>query len=426
MIFASSRPSSAGIQPDGLVPAAVRCVGLAFLATVFSIVAYAQDAVMAVPQEVLVAPVQRAQSAPPPLSRPGGPPQTPFQIGPVSLRPHVLYRHVRAEGLQVAPGLTVDTDIDTVAAGLQADLGSNWTIDYTPTWTNYSTRLYRDTVDHLANLRGALAYENWALFMSETYSVASPILIETAQQTKQRSWATELGATYNFGPALQFRTTADLNEQYADITPDTREWSTTNWLTYRYSPHLDVAAGLGLGYVDIVALPDMQYQRYLGRINWRIAEKLVLSSEGGVERRQSRSAAVADMNNPLLQASLTYTPFATTQLVITHARAVANSFFQADLTKSSTWSTSLNQRLLEHLFLSSTYSRQTVDYTTITGLAGPPRGDRVRSFNARLMTAPMLKRWIAAVTYQRIQDRSNLAIFNFTSTQYGIELSCRF
>ena len=377
-------------------------------------------------EEPLIVPLARVQSFAPVESRPAGPPASPYSYGSFSLKPHLSYRFIRAEGLQVTPGQATDTEINTFSFGLQADVGPHWTLDYTPTWTSYTAKAYRDTLDHAANLRGATSYGNWAFHLSENFAVASPILVETASQTKQRTWATEVGTAYTFGPALQLRSIADLNERYADTEPDTREWSTTHWLTYRYSPQLDFGIGLGLGYVDIVAQPDMKYQRYLARFNWRLSEKLTLGAEGGVDLRQSRSAAAADMHDPILQATVTYQPFSVTKLTVGHSRAVANSFYDAQVTASNGWNANLEQRLLGKLFLNAGYNRQTVAYTGMSAISGPPRDDHLRNFNARLTTAPMLKRWTAALIYQRSQNRSSLALFDFTSSQYGFELGCRY
>ena len=245
----------------------------------------AQEAIFAPPQEQLAAPMLRLQDQPPILSRPSGPGDTPFQSGSLSLHPHLLYRYLHTTGLNFTPGQQVATDINTRSAGLLLDAGKHWTIDYTPTRTSYSASVYRDTVDHNLNLRGATVYDAWAFQFSEDFSASSPTLIETARQTKQKTWATQLGATYNLNSDLQIQTTAALNALYADLTPDTKDWSTTNWLSSKIEPGLDGALGLVLGYTDIAGRPDRTYEQYLARINWRFAEKLSLGIQGGLDVR---------------------------------------------------------------------------------------------------------------------------------------------
>ena len=380
---------------------------------------------MSGPQEALTAPESRQPDLLANQSRPLGPPVSPFNLGPVNLRPHLLYRYLHATGLPVSQGLQVATEINTFAPGLLLDIGQHWAVDYTPTWTYYTTPTMRDTHDHALSVRGATSYEDWGFEFSENYAKSSPTLIETAQQTDQVTWATRLGATYKYGANVTIQTIASLNELYTDISPDTRDWESMNWLTLQFNPQVEGALGLGLGYVDVVGSADLKYQQYLGRLNWHLSDKLKLGIQGGMDVRHSESASIGNVRNPLLQASLEYQLLDTTKLTLADARTVANSYFRDEVTDSSQWSVSLEQRLLGRLFLNTSYSHQRTSYTSVTTTTLSGRSDRVEAFNARL-TLQLLRRLTIATVYQSSRNHSSLAGYNYSGTQYGLELGCRY
>ena len=404
----------------------------------------AQDAVMAAPQSKLTAPLLRV-SGPPDQSRPADPSGTIFQRGPFSLHPHLMARYIYGLGLPTNGGRHVASVITTQAPGLLVDIGKHWTLDYSPTWTSYTARALKDTVDQSFSLQGAGEVQGLAVNFSENYAKSSPILIETGGQTPQRTWATQLGASTRIGNKTTFQTSASLNERYGEIIPDTRDWATMNWLTMQYSTRTQIGLGLGAGYSDIVGQPDATNERYLGRFNWNPTDKLKLALDGGVEVRHSRAAAAKDRHNPILTASLAYQPFPTTTLTLASARTVATAYFQNQVVEGSSWNLGLSQRLLEHFYLSAGYSHQVNDFQAITTVApivlpeNPPieplpnapiisrpgRSDRTESFNARL-TTQIFGHWTVAASYQRSNNRSSQKGFTFNTTQFGLEVGCRY
>ncbi len=396
--------------------------GLALLA--LAVAASAQETIMTTPQPELTAPIQRVE-APPLMSQPSGPGETPFQYGSWSLHPHLDYRYLHATGLAIARGQQVSSEINTFSAGLRVDAGTHWTFDYTPTWTYYSVSSYRDTFDQSASVIGATSYENWKFRISETYLSASPTLIETAQQTKVNNWGTQAGAIYNFSPDLKFDSTVGLNQRKADISANTRDWTTMNWLMATFRAKVDAGIGLGLGYTEIARAPDRSYEQYMGQVRWTITPKLSAAFQGGLDVRHSRASNSQDLRNPLLQASLNYQPFDTTKISLVASRTVSNSYLGNGVTKGSQWSTNLDQRLLGRLFWGVSYSRGETSYTIPSSFGVFDRSDRVRTFTNRL-TLQFLRRISSTVFYSTSRNDSNQTGFGFSSNQYGLELSCQF
>ena len=88
----------------------------------------------------------------------------------------------------------------------------------------------------------------------------------------------------------------------ADNFSSYNEWSTLDWLNYEFWPQLDAALGVGGGYDDEAASPDMTFEQFQGRVNWRATEKVSFQIHGGVEDRQILSGGTGHLINPVFDA----------------------------------------------------------------------------------------------------------------------------
>lgn len=344
---------------------------------------------------------------------------------------------MQSNGLPSGPGASVDTKIFTVSPGLTADIGEHWILSYTPSWVNYSAASLHDSVNQDVKLIGATTLGAWALNFSEGFASSRDILAETAEQTKQHTWATLLAASRRIGNRSSYEGSASLNERYAEKAPDALTWSTQHWLKSQVSPKVNAGLGVDLSYIDFTddKRANMKSVQYLGQLSWRPTNKLNLSAQGGLENRRSEAAGTGTMRSPTLQISLGYQPFEHTSLTVTDSRGVSNSYFDDTVTKNKGWSVSLSQRLLEKLRLNVSYGDQTSDYTTFGGSTAPAnsvagRSDDMKIFNSSL-SIQLFQRWTLAAIYHRSKNESKTAStiptnFNFTTTQYGLELSGRF
>lgn len=403
----------------------------------------AQDAVASIPQEELRTSADRMDpryEAERPLY--ASTPSANFQIGPVVLRPRLLYRYLNAEGLPLATR-RIASEIKTVSPGLEIDLGNHWSADYSPRWTWYTARALRDTVDHYVSLRGNVSLADWALNVSEDFASASPTLTETAIQTNERTWLTSLQGLRELGSFARLDLSASLAENYTELFPDTRNWSTQDWVMFHATPTLDWGVGAGAGYVEISAGPDMTFERYLARIDWRPTQQLSLTANAGEEHRRSRSATAKELKFPTVNAELSYRPFTMSAVRISYGRRIQSSYFREQVNQATGWTVGVQQRLLGHFYLSSDWSRQRSKYEATSTLTLPTtvgngndptapilvslpgRDDRVDTWVTRLTTT-ILKRISISATYQDGKNRSNQAGFTYTSKQYGFEVTCRY
>jgi hypothetical protein len=304
-------------------------------------------------------------------------------------------------------------------------LGDHWNLDYTPTWTFYSNNTFRDTFDQAASLAGGYTSADSSAGFSLSYLSASPVLIETGQQTHQVIYATGLNASRRLGS----RTLLDMGLSWTDRSADTftssRESSVSAMLHYQFSARVNAAAGLSAGYVNVSAGSDMTDTRPQVQIAWRPTDKVSVDAHGGVENRRFRAGGVSDLNNPFYGAAIRYQPVANTALTLGADRVVAPSYFAGLVTETTSWQAGLEQRLLEHFYLSAGFAQGKNSYIATENGVVAGRDDRYYSFNVRLHTT-WLRRGTIAVLYQNTHNTSNLSGFGFDSNQIGLEIGYRF
>lgn len=349
----------------------------------------------------------------------------PFRWGPVTLRPHPFYEFLYGSGILVNPGQSVDTTIQQISPGFLINVGSHLTLDYTPTLTLYSNNNFKNTFENAAGLTWGGAYNDWVFGASQSYAASSAPTVQTGTQTSQENYLTTVSASYNFNSKMSVDLGANQNFNFADQFDSYREWSTLDWLNYQFWPRLSVAAGIGLGYDDVQASPDMLFEQYQARIQWRATDKVSFQLHGGVEDRQFLSGGQSDLISPVFDGTIQYQPFEVTKLSLTAQRSVAPSYFQNQTTENTSFSGDLNQRLLENFYLDLTGGYEITKYTAAaTGIA-VNREDDYYFLNVKL-SCTFLKRGNVAVFYQLGDNSSTLAGYGFNTHEIGFQISYRY
>jgi hypothetical protein len=349
----------------------------------------------------------------------------PFQWGVVSLHPHFSYRFLYGDGIQASPSQQSTTSVHTISPGVLLNIGTHWTLDYTPTQTYYSNPVFKDTLDHAVSLLGGTSFQNWTLQFSQTYASSSAPLIETGRQTSEDNYGTAASAAYRFGNQMQLDTSLSYQARFSTAFPDSRESTFGERLHYQFSSRLDTSVSLDFGYVNMSVGTDMTYTRPAVQLNWKATDKITFNVQGGFENRKFRTGGANDLNSPTFGASIQYQPFTTTTLSFTANRGVAAAYFTNQITKNTGWTLNLQQRLFQHYYLSAGYSGQKATYVTTDPTLVAGRDDQNYSFNVRLSTA-FFQRGTIALLYQNGHNSSNRTGFGFSSNQVGLEVGYRY
>ncbi|MGA9779607.1 MAG: hypothetical protein WBS33_15175 [Verrucomicrobiia bacterium] len=356
-----------------------------------------------------------------PAGTPQEEPAQPFRYKFLTLRPHPDYSVLYANGILAAPGQPVNTVIQQISPGFRLDVGDYWILDYTPTWMVYSSRSFQDTFDQNVKLTGGTSFGSWVLGLSQSYSKSDVPEVETATQTHLENYVTALNGTYTINSKMSLDLAVNQNFSFAEQFQSYREWSTLDWLNYQFWARFNVALGVGLGYDDMETGPNMLFEQYQGRVQWRATDKISFHINGGLEDRQFLDSSTSDALNPVFGGGIQYQPFEHTKISLDAERVVAVSELQNEVTESVGLNGDLNQRLLGRLFLDLGGGYQHVKYVNSNGTPGPTRADDYSYFNTRLSTA-FLKRGTVAIFYQFSNDSSTQSGFGFASHQVGFEI----
>lgn len=372
-------------------------------------------------------------SAPPAASPSQGP--LPLQWGPVQFHPHLLYRFSYGDGIGSSPGRDSTTAIQELSPGLLFQLGSHWTLDYTPTLRFYSSRRFRDTVDHAVLFGGSTGYEDWSFGLSQGYSSSSQPLVETASQTDTETFSTSLNAVRQLSTKLSLELGLSQNLRYVDGGNSTNQlagsksWSTMDWLNCQFWPDFGAALGVGFGYDQPSAGSDMTYEQVQARIQWRPGDKVSITVNGGFENRQFLDSDEPDSLSPIYGASILYQIFESTSLSANVNRTVSPSYYQSQINESTDLNGSIRQRFFKKLNLDLTggYRQSSYRSTGRSGvvIANPNREDDYSYFNVRL-SIPFLKRGTLAAFFQASDNQSSANDYASSSRQGGFEVGYRF
>jgi hypothetical protein len=316
--------------------------------------------------------------------------------------------------------------VQTLSVGILGELGEHWSVDYSPTWTFYSSPAFRNTVDHTVSVQGITSFTDGNLQLSEQYSLTNTPRIETGRQTREETNTVSLTVNYRLGQKSRLELGLNQSLRYIQQAPNAYEWGTNVMYHYQATRRIDLAAGLAAGYVSVDPGTDMDYTRPQVRIAWRPTEKLSLDGHVGAEHRRFRKAGAASLNSPNYGVGAYYQPFTYTTLSLSGERTIAVSYFADQVNENTTWSIGLNQRLLQKLNFNASAGHTQTDYLPAGSSALlVTRDDTSTFYNFRLSTS-FIRRGTVGVVYQHTRNNSSVSGYSFRSNQFGVEIGYRY
>ncbi|HEY1793814.1 MAG TPA: outer membrane beta-barrel protein [Opitutaceae bacterium] len=350
---------------------------------------------------------------------------TPVEAGPFKFLPHLLYRFLYGNGIQPQPGFQATTGVSTFAPGILVDMGTHWTLDYTPTWNWYSNHVFTDSVDQEAALNGGAQLSDWVLQAGQSFTTSHNPLVETGMQTEEKDYLTTFDAQHQVAPGLLLDLGLDQDVRLAAGFPTSRAWDNADWLRYRVAPKVVVSAGAGAGYVTVSEGPDQYYFTPEAQVSVEATDKTSFDATVGYQSRTFIEEPRLRHDSPVFQADIVNRPTETTKITLSGSKQVAVSYFVDETTQTTQWDFKVDQRFLQHLFLTADLGEEYVDYLSTLTQSDTVRDDHDLLLNVRLGTT-FLGRGSFALLYARSHNDSSLAGYSFTSNQVGFEVSYKY
>jgi hypothetical protein len=360
-------------------------------------------------------------------------PRAPLQWRNVVFKPHVTYRFVYGTGIPLHTNVSKtnvntsarqskDTVIQTFSPGMLVALGDHWTVDYTPSLVIYSDSEFDNVVNHLASLGGQTTYEDWNFGLNASANLTSDPQTETGTQTEQQSYNGAFTASRALSGSLSMDLSARVNVRETEAFANSRDYSTLNWLNQQIGPNIGIGLGLGGGYRDVDEGTDSTYEQVRGRFLLNLTGKISLSLNAGAEIQQYVGQDGGSVVTPIFGASLRYQPFEPTAIRVSADRSVGSSYFENQTTETTTLSVELSQRFLRRLNASLQGGYTLNSFRASTADAEIGREDTHTFVMASLGTA-ILKRGSVMIFYTHSENVSDESNFDYSSDQYGVQLS---
>jgi hypothetical protein len=345
----------------------------------------------------------------------------------LTVRPHFDYQFIYGTGIQSSTNQSQKTIIQTFTPGVLILLGKHWTLDYTPSFVFYSDNAFSDAWNNALTLSWHSSYEDWNFGASFGMNFSNNPQTETGQQTEEQNFSTSFTASHQLNHDLSVDLSAATDFSSANGFNGSRSYSTLNWVNQQYGPNLGGGIGVGFKYEDVETGSDMTSEQVLARIVWHITGRrdvgrLDLSLNGGPEFRQFLDSNEAATITPVFGGSLSYQIFKPTSLSLNASRSVSPSYYDSEITETTSVTASLSQHLFRSYSLGLSGGYSFTSYQSSGSGGSSNRSDNTPFFSASLSRS-FLKRGNVSVFYSWSENASDDNGYSYTTDQVGFSIS---
>ncbi len=214
----------------------------------------------------------------------------------------------------LTPGFTINLGEQESAFLLTGNYAANFLL-YVP-----DTNL--NTVDQNATFHARYAFPKLTLGLNAALQDASGASVDAGQRVHRQIYYGGLTSSYVLDEKFSLSLNADGTVSNYNGLLDSSQETIQGWVNYQVSGKTSVSAGGSFGVLDVTAGNQQTFEEALVRASYQATGKIVLNANAGVDIRQGDGNSV----NPVFGIGATYTPGATTTLLIDlHERIYASA-----------------------------------------------------------------------------------------------------
>jgi len=363
-----------------------------------------------------------------------------YKAGPFEFYPRVSGTVYYDDNINSTSTNRLKDTVWTVAPGFAAaarnsnvEREKSFALDYAPVFRFYLDNNQFDSIDHAARIDGRWSGNGLKIGFDQVFLATSQPLPDVGGRADQFTAATSLTSEWRLGYKTSLEVDAALTLTDYDQLTSSRDWSNSDWLSYRLSPKLSLGVGVVLGYLDVRSATnlttsrssDQTYEQLRVRVVSFITEKLNLKASAGAELRQYRGG-VDDTLAPVWDVAGIYRPLRDTTFTLTIFQRYHNSAQSDDQNYLSTGAgISVAQRLSDRFVATVEGNYGRLDYRATVVNVSSGRLDN--TFRGRVaLDAFITEHWSAGIYYTYDRDSSNTGLFSYTRNQFGLQSSWRF
>ena len=344
----------------------------------------------------------------------------PLQWGPVTLHPHVNYSFTDSLGVRSSTNSPPeDTIVQSLSPGVLFVLSRHWTLDYTPTFTFYSNNHFQDNVGQSVSLNGGTVYDYWTLGLSQSFTYTTTPEVQTGAQTEETSVSTALNASHQLTSKLLLSLGFSQSLNYPSGFQSSETWSTSDALNYQFWPRLTAGINVGFGYT--AATPDSYFGQIGGQTSWRATDKLSISANAGAQVTTFTTGGANPLGSPIFGLSIQDQLFEHTQLSLNANQGITTSFFENQVTETTSVGGGVSQGLFKHYTLNVNGSYNWTTYHAAATDTTVNSDSEYYSVNVNLSTT-IFKRMSVSTFYTYSANTTSQPGLAYASNQFGFNV----
>lgn len=347
-------------------------------------------------------------------------------FGQVGINSSAFFRYTTGDDIQ-GRSSTATGDVTSREYGLrfQGVVGDTANFSYTPTWQNYSGGRYSDEFNHRFTGNATFNTSGWDILFGQTYSDSSPINTETAQQTPEESWGTQLNGNYRLNSSLSAGLGATFNTRDSEGFNSTKSTIFQGFISQQLATDGILTLSVSKGSDDTNDGFNADLTQYSGRFGYQPSELLYVSAMIGNQKRSFNIVGAPDLSSTIYSFAANFTPAPFTEISIRSDSTLGASLFTNQTTENESLSVNLTQRLFDILSLSLSYGNEKSEYLNAVQSNQVIRSDDYDFFDARL-SLDVRQNTAVSIFYRDQQNQSDDSFFGYDGSQHGIEARISF
>lgn len=296
---------------------------------------------------------------------------------------------------------------------------------YTPTISIFVDHSDENVLNHDVAFEVRRKFAYLTLGSRSSFQTSSSPNIDVGSRVDVTTLSENLTAFYDYSErtSFEFNLTGSLRK-YSGALLDSSEVESVNWINYGIGARTHVGLGFALGYLGVSGEDSQFYQQILVRAQYNLTEKISLSANAGLERREFGNNDAHF--EPVFGGEISYQPFEQTTVSLATTRSIENSAGVADEDIVSTSvSVDVRQRFFGRYYLCFKGDYLNAEYVDTGSFTSFSRTDHVRSLTP-YVRVNLTKAAAISAGYTSRRNDSTHSDFSFNQNQAFIQVNLLF
>jgi|GEM_PF-6154000 len=209
---------------------------------------------------------------------------------------------------------------------IQKNFPHYFKITYNPSFLFFSNNPSEDTIEHAGSASYLYKGEVITFNAKHTSATESGASRDVGSRTERDIHTTQIATNFQIDDTWSILWSNEQKLRFYENQNDQHTWITEGFLFHKFNNQLTAGVGTKLGWTDITASPNQNFQQGLFKISYAPHPDWMLDLTGGAEVRSFQGATGVDSRvTPVFSSLISYRIFPETKLVLSGYRNVKTS-----------------------------------------------------------------------------------------------------